>query len=163
MQAEANEIFWTEIRRTRNRFFLWWVLWPPGGIACIGLLMFLFGEQAVYLTYIVFVVWVIIWFRIAWQLARLACPRCRKPAVWHPYFFMPCSLPALWTRSNKGLLKRQSQRPDLSRLVPWNELPKWNDGLHASTPVPTPRANGERLQGSGPIAGRKSPPRLEHG
>jgi hypothetical protein len=81
--------FWQEVRRRRNRFFLWWVGWLPVGAVFTLLYQSLFNHEPPLLVgFGLLFGWAAIWIMTMRKLTSLACPRCGKPAIAHPLFFM---------------------------------------------------------------------------
>ncbi len=80
--------FWEQVRRKRNLFFLWWVGWLPFGTVGVLVLTKLLGEDLHWSPFILFLLWFIAWQMVLARLRALECPRCKKPAIAHPVFFM---------------------------------------------------------------------------
>ncbi len=81
--------FWTEVRRRRNQYILWWLAWPPVGIAILAGYEFVFGDWApVPFGLGLFILWAVFWLYLYYRLIKLYCPKCGKRAFSHPYFFM---------------------------------------------------------------------------
>jgi hypothetical protein len=81
--------FWRQVRRRRNRFFLWWFGWPVVGMAvAIGYESIVKVEAPNWLMVGLFGAWFVAWVLLQRRLAELRCPRCDRPAMGHPYFFM---------------------------------------------------------------------------
>ena len=81
--------FWRQVRRRRDHFFLWWFGWPVIGMAvAVGYERTAKAEAPDWLMFGLLVVWFVAWVLIQRRLARLSCPRCDRPAIPHPYFFM---------------------------------------------------------------------------
>ncbi len=81
--------FWSEVRRWRRYFFVWWICWPIAGISTLSLVDAILGEEPpLAVGLVLMIAWAIIWVRILGRLKSLSCPACGKPAIEHPYFFM---------------------------------------------------------------------------
>lgn len=87
--TEMNEReFWLSVRRRRRLFFLWWIGWLPFGlIGIISLTALIHGADFI-VGVTVLSAWFIVWLYIARSIRKLACPKCGKSAIRHPYFFM---------------------------------------------------------------------------
>lgn len=79
--------FWTEVRRRRNRIFIWYITWPLNFAIAFALVK-LFGVEPETAGFVVHVAWfgVLIW--ALFHLRKLACPKCGKPAFEQPHFLM---------------------------------------------------------------------------
>ena len=83
------KFFWTEVRRWRRYFFVWWICWPPMGMAAFVLIKTLLGEEPPFPAAVVLLIaWGVAWGKILGRLTSLRCPSCGKPAIRHAYFFM---------------------------------------------------------------------------
>jgi len=81
--------FWQEVRRRRNRFFLFGAAWVPVAASFLLLYQSLFNDEPPPLVLFgLFIGWAAVWYWMARRLTELPCPRCRKPAIAHPIFFM---------------------------------------------------------------------------
>lgn len=86
---EKTTIFWQEVRRRRNRFFLCWIGWLPVSAGVVLVYQALCNhEPSTFVLFGLLVGWAVIWHLTMRQLTALTCPRCRKPAIAHPMFFM---------------------------------------------------------------------------
>jgi hypothetical protein len=83
------EYFWTEVRRWRRYFFVWWISWPVAGICALGLIGAVLGEEPPFpVGLALLIAWGSVWAKILGRLKSLRCPSCGQPAIEHPYFFM---------------------------------------------------------------------------
>jgi hypothetical protein len=72
--------FWEKVRKRRNLFYLWWLGFLPIGV-------FFLGAPAT-AGDLFFYIWGAVWLWTLWRLKQLRCPRCGKPAIGNPFFFM---------------------------------------------------------------------------
>jgi uncharacterized Zn-finger protein len=83
------KFFWTEVRRWRRYFFVWWICWPLAGISALLLIGAVLGKEPPFpVAVALLIAWSIVWGRILSRLKSLSCPSCGEPAIQHPYFFM---------------------------------------------------------------------------
>ncbi len=81
--------FWDEVRRRRNHFFLWWIGWPIGGMAAVGILTAIMHHEPTFPIMIgVMFAWYIARLLLVRRLKSLSCPNCSKLAIANPYFTM---------------------------------------------------------------------------
>jgi hypothetical protein len=86
--STAHETFWLEVRRGRRLFFVWWIAWLPFGLITLITLSSLMGAIGNLGGWVILLSWFIPWIFIVRRLTKLSCPRCHKPAIAHPLFFM---------------------------------------------------------------------------
>src|SRR4051812_44244506 len=86
--STAYETFWLQVRSRSRLFFLWWIAWLPFGLIATIALSSLVGEVGSVGGWLILLSWFVPWIFIARRLSRLICPRCEKPAIAHPLFFM---------------------------------------------------------------------------
>src|SRR5690242_1414285 len=81
--------FWKTVKRWRALFFLWWIGWPPLGAGSLIAYRSIAGHETPdAIAFGLFAGWFIVWNLITKRLRSLLCPRCRQPAIRHPFFFM---------------------------------------------------------------------------
>jgi len=87
--AMNDSSFWQEVRKRRNLFFLWWIVWPPAGLILIGLYYLISGHEApALITNSIFCVWAVLWLWTIWRFRQLRCPQCGAKAFTNPFFVM---------------------------------------------------------------------------
>jgi hypothetical protein len=81
--------FWLAVKHRRNLFFWWWLGWiPAGAIVLFANRALVGGEPSFWFMFAVLIAWGVGWHFVARRLQKLSCPRCGKPAISGPYFFM---------------------------------------------------------------------------
>ncbi|HEY6020185.1 MAG TPA: hypothetical protein VIY48_09870 [Candidatus Paceibacterota bacterium] len=80
--------FWSEAKRRRNLYFLWWLAWVPAGGIVVIAYQFFGGDPPFPLMAALLFSWWAAWIFIALRVRKLLCPQCGKPAFRNPYFFM---------------------------------------------------------------------------
>ena len=82
-------VFWEEVRRRRNHFFLVWVGWLVAGPILFWLYSTILParlESAA--PFLALGTWGAFWFYIAHRLTSMKCFSCGNKAIAHPLFFM---------------------------------------------------------------------------
>ena len=81
--------FWEQVRLRRNLVFVWWVAWLPIGAIFTILFAMIFGhEPAPPVMFSLLLAYGAVWYWLHWRLRSLRCPKCHRPAIAHPFFFM---------------------------------------------------------------------------
>jgi hypothetical protein len=79
-ELDTKEQFLSEIRRCRDAFFLWPLLWFVITGFVIGILIYIFGPSAGRIVFLWPFVFVIFGFRLP-RATNICCPRCGKKAL----------------------------------------------------------------------------------
>ncbi len=86
--ANKEEKFWTEVRKRRDLFFLWFLGWIPFYIIYAFLTKAVFGNESPLPSATPFVFWAVSWGVVENRIRKLNCPNCHKQAFRHCLFFM---------------------------------------------------------------------------
>jgi len=85
----SSLVFWYEVRRRRNHFFLVWVGWLVAG----PLLYFLYSgilpsRLESVAPFLALGTWMAFWYYIMRRLTSMKCFACGNRGIAHPFFFM---------------------------------------------------------------------------
>jgi len=82
-------VFWDEVRRRRNHFFLVWIGWLVAGPVLVWLYSTIFPVVLESATpFLALGTWAAFWFYIAHRLTSMKCFACGNKAIANPLFLM---------------------------------------------------------------------------